>query len=118
MKKYNKSEIFKAAWKMVREFVVSLSEALKKAWEDAKKKNSTNRFRIKDWFFNKYFTEKFTTAHCECFSDFYSHNVLKETEKAIFVELDMMVSATGYDTSYTKKVWIPKSAVEIHAVQN
>lgn len=36
MKKYNRSEIFKAAWKMVKEAGKTISEALKRAWYIAK----------------------------------------------------------------------------------
>lgn len=42
--RYNKSEIFKKAWKLVKdshkwvkEYWITLSEALKRAWKDAKK---------------------------------------------------------------------------------
>lgn len=36
MTKYNKSEIMKNAWKMVKEVSLTISEALKKAWSIAK----------------------------------------------------------------------------------
>lgn len=34
--KYNKSEIFKKAWKMVKETAITISAALRKAWAEAK----------------------------------------------------------------------------------
>lgn len=36
MKKYNLSKIMKRAWELVKEFGLSISEGLKKAWKDAK----------------------------------------------------------------------------------
>lgn len=36
MKKYNLSAIMKKAWSLVREFGVTISEGLKKAWKEAK----------------------------------------------------------------------------------
>lgn len=36
MKKYNKSEIMKNAWNLVRTLGMTMSEALRKAWADAK----------------------------------------------------------------------------------
>lgn len=37
MKKYNLSKIMKRAWELVKEFGLSISEGLKKAWGEAKK---------------------------------------------------------------------------------
>ena len=36
MKKYNLSKIMKRAWEMVKEFGMTISEGLKKAWSEAK----------------------------------------------------------------------------------
>lgn len=36
MKKYNRSEIFKKAWQLVKAFGMTISEGLKKAWKEAK----------------------------------------------------------------------------------
>lgn len=36
MKKYNKSEIFKRAWELVKKAGMTISEGLKRAWKEAK----------------------------------------------------------------------------------
>ena len=48
MKKYNLSEIMKTAWAKVKAFGISLSEALKSAWETAKNNLAAKVKRFKD----------------------------------------------------------------------
>lgn len=50
--KYNKSQIFKNAWKLVKETAITISEALRKAWTEAKEyvatieAEATEQFRV------------------------------------------------------------------------
>lgn len=112
--KYNKSEIMKKAWNIFRSTKKTFSESLKEAWRQAKEATKTViRYLIPDWFMNKNY-EKVTTAHCRCYQTFSSDDIIKETEKAFCVELGMMTKS-GSDTNYTKKLWIPKSIVEKYA---
>ena len=112
MKKYNMSEIFKKAWNIVKNNGKTMSEALKAAWKWAKTTVSAveKRYQIKDWFMNKNL-DKVTSAHMRCVQFFGKENIIKETEKALYVELEMITNF-GADTKYTRKIWVPKSCVE------
>ena len=109
---YNMSEIFKKAWNIVKNNGKTMSEALKAAWEWAKATVSAaeKRYQIKDWFMNKNL-DKVTSAHMRCIQFFGKENIIKETEKALYVELEMITNF-GADTKYTRKIWVPKSCVE------
>ena len=110
MKGYNKSEIMKRAWSFKKTSKMTLSEALKRAWAEAKKALlNTTRYIIEDWFMNKNY-DKVSTMHCECYQRFGKADIIKETEKALLVKLGMCTKA-GYETDYTKNVWVPKSVV-------
>ena len=92
---YNKSEIMKNAWKMVKEFKMSISAALKSAWAAAK--GTLKQLHIKEWFANKLANElRCNLFHTEIFA------VLRETEKAY----NVLFSTCG--DSY-RTAWIPKS---------
>lgn len=113
--KYNKSEIMKKAWSIFKSTKKSFSEALKKAWKYAKEAAKTTiRYQIPDWFMNKNL-DKVTTLHCRCYQTFAKEDIIKESEKALFVSLGMMTNS-GYDTNYSKKVWIPKSIIEKYEI--
>ena len=116
MKKYNLSDIFKKAWNIVKNNGKSMSEALKAAWKWAKTTVSSveKRYQIKDWFMNKNL-DKVTSAHMRCVQCFDKEDIVKETEKALFVELDMITNL-GADTKYTRKIWVPKSCVEEYCI--
>lgn len=45
MKKYNKSEIMKRAWELVKKVGMTISSGLKKAWEEAKKMAEKVKFK-------------------------------------------------------------------------
>lgn len=45
MKKYNLSEIMKKAWILVKKIGYTMSEALKSAWKDAKRKAEEKEFK-------------------------------------------------------------------------
>lgn len=114
MKKYNKSEIFKRAWNLVRHQKKTLSQALKESWDFAKRTTEEikKRYSIADWFMHKNI-DKMTTAHLECHQTFSDKDIIKETEKAVYVELEMMTKS-GFESRYTHKIWIPKSCVEVY----
>lgn len=44
MKKYNLSNIMKRAWELVKEFKITISSGLKKAWKEAKEAMSKIKF--------------------------------------------------------------------------
>ena len=46
MKKYNLSKIMKRAWELVKGFGFGISEALKKAWKEAKKMTKSLRDKL------------------------------------------------------------------------
>lgn len=107
---YNKSEIMKKAWSIFKSTKKTFSEALKESWKRAKE---SVRYVIPDWFMNKNL-DKVTTAHCICYQSFDASDIVKETEKAYLVELEMQ-TRSGYETYYTKKIWVPKSIILKHA---
>lgn len=49
--KYNKSEIMKAAWNLVKTAGMTISAALKAAWASAK--SPLKQLHMKEWFANK-----------------------------------------------------------------
>lgn len=114
-----KSELFKKAHEMTRttiaklggNYLVTFAQALKELYKNAVK---TVRFQIKTWFLNKN-ADKLTTAHCHVSPYFGKEDIVKETEKAYQVNLELVTNSTGADTAYTKLVWVPKSCVETYA---
>jgi hypothetical protein len=113
--KYNKSEIMKKAWNIFRSTKHSFSESLRRAWAWAKSLVPNEvRYAIPDWFMNKNM-DKVTTAHLVCFQTFDKYAIKKETEKAYYVELDMM-TREGFESKYTKKIWVPKSILRQYLV--
>jgi hypothetical protein len=111
--KYNKSEIMKKAWNIFRSTKHSFSESLKRAWAKSLDP-STVRYAIPDWFMNKNI-DKFVTTNLITSQYFGEVNILKETEKAFYVELEM-VTRTGFDSRYTRKTWVPKSILRQYLV--
>ena len=96
--KYNKSEIMKAAWNLVKTAGMTISDALKRAWASAKA--SVKQLHMKEWFANKVANEIRTNLHTtEIFA------VIRETEKAVYA---MLAIAPGF----SKCVWVPKSCIE------
>ena len=79
----NKSILFKSAWKMVKEYAMTMTEALKKAWKYAKENAS-----------------------------YISLNAVKETEKAVAIEVYTANGVTSESPKiYGRKslIWFPKS---------
>lgn len=116
--KYDKSKIFKTAWSFVKEKGRTLSEALKTAWRCAKidvKHSLKKRYLIADWFIEKNL-DKFTSNYLVCYQSFDGKSILKETEKAIYVELKMSTIDGGFESKYTRKTWIPKSCVKAESL--
>lgn len=92
--KYNRSQIMKDAWEMVKRCKMTISAALKYAW--AAVKGTLKQLNIKDWFLDKIACEKRMHLHStEIFA------VLRETEKAYNVML------CEYGRAIT--CWVPKS---------
>lgn len=79
----NKSILFKSAWKMVKEYAMTLSEGLKKAWKYAKEN-----------------------------AEYIFLNVVKETYKAVAIEVYTANGVTSTSPKfYGRKslLWFPKS---------
>lgn len=114
MKKYNRSEIFKKAWNMVKNSKLTMSEALKEAWRHAKERAvevKEDKMRIKDWFYNKN-QNNFRCRGGFIGQVFEKSDIVKETEKAYNLALEME-SFDGERTLFVKYVWVPKSCVEV-----
>lgn len=115
----DKARLFRRAHKMTKaaiakfggNYLVTFAQALKELYKNAVK---TVRFQIKTWFLNKN-ADKLTTAHCHVSPYFGKEDIVKETEKAYQVNLELVTNSTGADTAYTKLVWVPKSCVETYA---
>ncbi len=108
----NLRNIMKRAWEIKRQDSRNIfAECLKMAWAEAKK--VVTRFAIPAWFMEKN-ADKVTTENLICFNTFNKNNIVKETEKAIQVELEMM-TRSGMESRYTKKVWVPKSIIETYS---
>lgn len=115
MKRYNLSAIMKKAWNIFRSTKLTFSEALKKSWAYAKESVLKEvRYQIADWFMNKNL-DKVTSAHCYCCQTFGKSDILKETDKAMYVRLDMLTNS-GFETRYTRNIWVPKSVVSEYLV--
>lgn len=119
MTEYNKSQIFKKAWNMVKHNGMTMSEALKLFWKRAKRLVESIRasrakeeksFSIKEWFYNKN-SEKFRFRNGSASRWFEESDIVKETEKAYNVTLEVE-SYDGEHTLFITKVWVPKSCVE------
>lgn len=111
--RYNKSKIMKRAWNLLRgnSKMNSFSECLKKAWAEAKETvKVTVRYSIKDWFYNKLVEEK-RNGSWIVYSTFSKEDIVKETEKAVCVNMGVYNASTGAESIYMKKCWIPKSCV-------
>ena len=93
--KCNRSEIFKKAWKMGKNLNLTISEALKRAWADAKAPKEYELV-IKDWFLKKN-----ARTERQRFGMGGACTILKETEKAYLLECG----------DYT--MWVPKSCTEM-----
>lgn len=81
--KFNKSIIFKSAWKMVKEYAMDLSSALSKAWKYAKDN-----------------------------AEYIFLDVVRETEKAVAIEVYTANGVTSTSEKfYGRKnlLWFPKS---------
>ena len=100
---YNKSEIMKRAWELVKKAGKSMSEALKESWAIAKDFGA----EIKDWFEAK-LAEELGLPRLYFLKIFCG---IKETEKAVYAMFNIGHDATG---TYARRrcAWIPKSAIE------
>lgn len=118
-------KIMKRAWEMMKEVNGALfSECLKEAWKESREiKEDNTVLEMSSWIFeqknlDKYEIriagktrtniKKYGCAYCGYTRQFKKENIIKETEKAYFIEVQ-----TEFDTDETKeKVWIPKSQVK------
>ncbi|MCJ8153192.1 hypothetical protein MKJ01_05380 [Chryseobacterium sp. SSA4.19] len=83
--KINKSIVFKSAWKMVKDFYMNLSDALKKAWKYAK--DNIKLIKL---------------------------NIVRETEKAVAIEVYTSNGYTSTSHKYYGQknlMWFPKSVL-------
>lgn len=118
----DKAELFRRAHKMTNAAIakfggnyrVTFGCALSNLWKEVSEEAKTVGYQIKAWFLNKN-ADKFTTAHCHVSRYFSKEDIIKETEKAYQVNLELVTNSTGADTTYTKLVWVPKSCVEAYA---
>ena len=107
-------KVMKRAWEIKRENVRNIfGLCLKMAWAEIKATVKTVGYQIADWFMNKNL-DKVTTEHLMCYSNFFENEIIKETEKAYYVELPMRVKGSGAESRYTRKVWVPKSVVSTY----
>lgn len=115
---YNKSEIFKKAWNMVKNNGMTISEALKLSWARAKRVVENSKaieamtrkaYEIKEWFYNKN-ADKFCFRNGSASRYFNDSEIVKETEKAYNLALEVE-SYDGEHYLFTKYVWVPKSCV-------
>ena len=107
-------KVMKRAWEIKRENARNIfGLCLKMAWAEIRETATTIGYQIADWFMNKNL-EKVTTEHLSCYSNFFKRDILKETEKAYYVELPMMVKGSGAESRYTRKLWVPKSVVSTY----
>ena len=96
--KYTKSEIMRAAWRMARygqkkfggKTTDYIADAMKKAWETAKK-----MVQVPTWFINKKIV---SVGLC---TNFEKAIVEKETEKAVLVNI----------CKVGENIWVPKSVL-------
>lgn len=117
MTKYNRSEVFKKAWRMVKNNGLTMSEALKRSWKSEKQRVKDLEFvatympthRVKDWFYNKNF-EKFNTRTTHCSQAFRMEDVVKESEKAICIAFE--ADYKNGEGEVIRNIWVPKSCVE------
>lgn len=116
--KYNKSEIMTRAWNLYRSNVKvkTFSDALRKAWAEAKIGTVATKtgYEIPAWFYEKNL-DKLTSAHLVCYHTFFEENIIRETEKAVYVDLEMR-TRSGAESKYSRKVWLPKSILYRYAV--
>ena len=95
--KYNRREIMKEAWALVKRFKMNISSALKYAWSVVK--GTLKQLHIKDWFLDRIACEKRMRLHStQIFA------VLRETEKAY----NVMLCECGRAIT----CWVPKSCTE------
>lgn len=120
--KYNKSNIMKRAWELVKKLVITISEGLKRAWAEAK---GGYELAVKEWVIDK---AQDIARNYNIFIDYTrrtndNYNMalvdngyvyvkveekLDETEKAIKVRLgsgEVVGSYKGWT------LWIPKSQI-------
>lgn len=117
----DKSELFRKAHKMTKAVIAKLGGnyrvtfgcALSTLWKEAIEEEVKHvGYQVKDWFYKKNI-DNFVTAHCYACRYFSNEDIIKETEKAYQVKLDLVTNA-GAETAYTKLVWVPKACVETY----
>lgn len=109
-------KVMKRAWEIKKQDNKNIfALCLRMAWAEVKKTTCETRFMIADWFMNKNI-DKVTTAHCVCFQTFGKEDIVKESEKAFCVTLQLMVKSTGAESRYSKNIWIPKSVVTEYTI--
>ena len=96
--KITKSQIMKNAWKAYKigyKGIKTFAEALKMSWAEAKKQTEKRIVMIADWFA----TKKLGLGRGLGY-ELRKGNVIKETEKAVLVNL------------FGEEIWCPKSTIE------
>lgn len=106
--RYNKSEIFKTAWRNVKAAGISFAEALRNAWAMAKAGHKV--VKVADWFLNK-LNDEVSKYNWTLVSrnELYINRTIAETEKAIKVEVECETMQNGNCRYFT--AWMPKSVV-------
>lgn len=111
-KKYNLSKIMKRAWELFRTTVKNFSECLKKSWAEAKEAvKVTTRYQLKDWFYKKLVEEK-RSGSWIVYGTFGKEDVLKETEKAVYVSMGVYNAATGAESAWAKNAGFRNPALQ------
>ena len=101
--KYDRRKIMKRSWQLVKKSFISISEALKQAWKEAKSVvfeiKRGKSYSVKKWFADKIAQEvRRNIVVCDIYG------ILKETEKAIYAMVYL-------GARYGKPMWIPKSVL-------
>lgn len=114
MRKYNLSKIMKEAWRKFREgYNENFGECLRYAWFCAKLEVSQKvriGYTLNDWIWNKIRNER-CKGEWVVYTTFHAEDIIKETEKAVYVNMGVYNESTGSESIYTKKCWIPKSCI-------
>ena len=118
MKKYNLSNIMKRAWEMVKKLGFGISEALKKAWKEAKEGETRMTGTEKQLSFARDLVEKMNTQFdaliADCKAQFPENvsmwksckegynRIISESNAGLVIDLLKGINETSYQKYYQK----------------
>lgn len=108
----NRSQIFKNAWNFVRTLALSISEALKKAWAEAKNGIGAMAVIAEEVKDDKPLIAQSGDTHC-----IVPVKIINRGKKAVLVEVavyscDRKFMEYGYSKT-TEEIWLPLSQISI-----